>query len=190
MTHHPTRTRARWALLAVVALVAAGSGLASRATTATTAAWTNDVRATTEVTLGAWSPPVPTSSCEVRDVGTDAVVAEVPCTVASAQAPNSWGGGASAGYYIWAFRLDAPGSYPAHLYLSFTVVLPSYPPAGWQTATAFVARVDNNATVTSSCAALPVVSGRLPANLGEAVTTSVMVVDRPVGGAAPLCTMP
>ncbi|WP_136520435.1 hypothetical protein [Cellulomonas telluris] len=204
VSHVPEQARRRRHRV-VAALLGVGL-LAPVGVAATSAAWTDDAWFSADVSAAQTWPTAPTTStCEVRDVGPDGVVdvttdavAPIPCEVQSLQAPNAWGGGDySVGFYQWGVRLLAPGSEPSNFYVTFTVVLPAdppsgvpFPPAGWRTETAFVYNVGDQATLTSRCAALPVVSGYLPPNYGGNVSMDLAVVDRPGDGRTPLCLMP
>ncbi len=74
-----TRPRALAAVLAVAALLVGGARLASDATDPTTAAWTDDVHATTSVGLGTWQPSI--GKCQPVDANLRPV--DAPCSIVS-----------------------------------------------------------------------------------------------------------
>ncbi len=79
MTRNLTRARAAVAMLVVAVLVAAGARLATDATDRTSAAWTDDVHATTSVALGTWTPQLGT--CTAVKLSTLEPIPGRPCTV-------------------------------------------------------------------------------------------------------------
>ncbi len=169
MTRHLTRPRAaRWALLAVVALVVAGLRLASASTSTTTASWTDDVRTTTAVTLGTWTVAPPAPSCTVVRVATGAVEPTYSCTIASSS-PATWYEGNHQYQKHYEITYLHPGNptpqmwLPADLQVRFDITLPSDgAPAWWQWAGSGLSAQTNPAfTLTTRCSDLPRVAGTL-----------------------------
>lgn len=162
----------------VTALVAAGGAVGT-----TSAAWADPVHVRAAASAGTWTTP---STCAVRNAdGT--VDASKPCTVV----PGSlrvevWSGGPS-GMQGNAYAVfSAPGIVGSQ-YVSFDVTLPDPANASWSWTGAGIGNA-NGATVTSACSALPRVTGRLPANLGD--TPGLYLALNSPRSSNPVCTLP
>ncbi len=90
MTRNLTRARAAVAMLVVAVLVAAGARLATDATDRTSAAWTDDVHATTSVSLGTWASHA--LGCVVIDRAGAETSSGATCEIASVSVDRiQWG---------------------------------------------------------------------------------------------------
>ena len=181
-----SRRHHRWGLLRALALV--GLFLAvvvalPRAVAPTSAAWSDDVRVRATVTAGTWAVPG-AGTCTVRNAN-GTVDASKPCTVTSVSA-SFWGSGAGRGAGNALAELSAPGIGNTQ-YVAFDVTLPSTgAPAWWSWSRTTVTTVNNGATITSACSAMPRVTGRLAANLGA--TPNLFQTFSDERGAAALCS--
>jgi len=169
----PHRTRALWAVLVAAALVVAGVGLTARATDGTSAAWTNDVHTTTDVTLGTWVDGFGT--CVVRNVADDAIVPGVPCKITDIKEQNVWGfpGGMTLQGHAY---FEAPGIAYGH-YIAFDFTIPPPSDSRWSWANASVVSANNTAAIYSGCDELPRVVGRLAPNIGAVPEVFLVLHD-------------
>lgn len=192
MTVSMNRTRALAAVLAVVVLVLGGARLASDATDPTTAAWTDDVHATTDVTLGTWAPrigtctavkaatlePVPGRSCEVVDVWGYTVQDSSPVGARWAQIK---------------IDIESPGGWVQDLAFLVEVDLsaPGDAPADWQFAGGWFSGSNLKPLASSSCATLPIATMLFPewtVNPGTYVEIDLREPGAQGGGQPPSCT--
>jgi hypothetical protein len=178
-------------------LVASGTvGAATTATlTAASGSFTPAVGLKVHVTVGGWQvpatwtrtpPPGPVNTCEVRNAN-GTVDTTTPCTVTGPVTSNYWGSSGS-GQGNWRTEFRAPGI-DNEQYIAFTVTL-SGTPGWWSWASAGVKGANNSAALTSSCSALPVVSGRLNANIGPGPDLFMDVVEKRAGVAGIQCQVP
>ncbi|NKY41756.1 hypothetical protein, partial [Cellulomonas septica] len=126
-----------------------------------------------------WRVPGPApDSCRV--VKADGSASTTPCTVTGTGTPNFWTGNA-----YWTVYFSAPGiQQDEHVEFAFTVPDRAVP-TGWVWSAATVVQVNNSAQLTSRCADLPTVRGKLPGNIGA--TPEVQVRLTTEGGMPPLC---
>ncbi len=163
MTVTLRRARAAVAVLVVAVLAAAGTRLAADTTARTSAAWTDDVHATTTVSLGTWSPQIGT--CTAVKAATLEPVANRPCEVV-----DVWGFQVQDSRPVgsrWAqikVDIDSPGGYVKDLAFLVEVDLstPGDAPADWQYAGGWFSGSTLKPLASARCADLPVARMLLP----------------------------
>jgi len=155
------RARILCAALVTTALVVVG---AWSATDRTTAAWTNDVHAATDVALGSWVDGFGT--CTVRRVDDDSLVPDVPCTIENIDDPNVYDDGR--GLVLGARAHFSASGIAVDHYIAFDLTIPQ--PGSdtrWEWTDASVVAANNTAAIESRCDELPRVVGHVAANLGS-----------------------
>ncbi|QGQ19687.1 hypothetical protein GC089_11190 [Cellulomonas sp. JZ18] len=168
-------------MLVVLGLLVAGLVAASRVTTGTSAAWTDDVNVRTDVSLGTWTatpqPPQLVHECVVRDATTHQVAPEHTCTMHLNL--SLYPDGAQWGNVYWqeyqsqvTIGINAGSEVqepvPVGYYVDFTARLPVGGQPDWWSWTGaelvgFQTDGQGVSSVSSRCAALPEVSGTLGA---------------------------
>ncbi|WP_160142910.1 hypothetical protein, partial [Cellulomonas algicola] len=126
-----------------------------------------------------WRVPGPApDSCRV--VKADGSASTTPCTVTGTGAPSFWTGNA-----YWTVYFSAPGIQQGE-HVEFEITVPDHAvPSGWVWSAATVVQVNNSAQLTSRCADLPTIRGKLPANIGATPEVQVRLTTQ--GGMPPLC---
>lgn len=147
------------------------------------------------VTIGGWQVPAtwtytppagPVNTCQVRN-SNGTLDDQKPCSVVSAPSAKYWGNnGAGQGNFDVGF--SAPGISNTQ-YVTFTVTIPGAP-AWWTWSTSGLTSANNGAQVTSSCSALPQVSGRLAANIGATPGLYAAFVENRTGQSGIVCQIP
>ena len=183
----PHRRAARLVIPHVLVLVAAlACVLGWGGPEATAAAWTDPAMFSAQATTATWTVPPPANSCEVRNVN-GTLDATKPCTVGAVTA--SYWGSAGAGQGGLQAQFSAPGIGITQ-HVEFTLTIPSAgKPAWWSWANGSVTLINNGGSVTSSCSALPTLTGREGANRGASPNIYIEFADNRSAG-TPLCAVP
>ncbi|MDM7830497.1 hypothetical protein [Cellulomonas edaphi] len=157
--------------VALVGVLAALAGVGP-----TSAAWTDPAYVTATASTGTWQGPL---TCTVRNAS-GSLDASKPCTVTSVSA-QFWGSPGSGQGSLTA-DFSAPGI-AVNQYVAFDLTVPSASkPAWWDWSTSSVTSVNNNATITSACDALPQITGREGSNLGATPNVYITLSDRRAAG--------
>ncbi|KQY45989.1 hypothetical protein [Cellulomonas sp. Root137] len=177
-------------------LEATGTVTTATATlTAATGSFTPAAGLKVHVTIGGWQVPAtwtytppagPVNVCQVRNAN-GTVDATKPCSVVGAASSNYWGTNGS-GQGNFDIDFSAPGISNSQ-YVSFTVTIPGAP-AWWTWSTSGLTSANNGAQVTSSCSALPQLSGRLAANIGATPGLYAAFVENRAGQSGIVCQIP
>ena len=163
MTVTLRRARAAVAVLVVAVLAAAGARVAADTAARTSAAWTDDVHATTTVSLGTWSPQIGT--CTAVKAATLEPVPNRPCEVV-----DVWGFQVQDSRPVgsrWAqikIDIESPGGYVQDLAFLVEVDLstPGDAPEDWRFAGGWFAGNNLKPLASSRCADLPVAKMLFP----------------------------
>lgn len=136
-----------------------------------------------------YTPPV-VVGCQVRTNGSDAVDTTRTCTIGTVT-HSGWN------TYWRSLVVQVPMTFSsqpaANQYVTFTVAVPTADqPAWWSWSDAGVSSYNygsGQGAITSSCSALPLVSGRTPSNVWGGFTGVSLQIDM-TRGATPLCAVP
>lgn len=130
-----------------------------------------------------WHVPGPApDGCYVADK--NGTAAATPCSITSITS-GTWWGSPGDGYGQITAHFSAPGIQEAqHVEFTFTVP-PAVTPAWWTWQGAVITQANNAADITSRCADLPTVTGRIEQNKGETPEVFLQLQQR--SASSPLC---
>jgi hypothetical protein len=169
-------TRAAAAVCAGLALVAIGSAAAP-----TSAAWVNPAYFTTSASSGSWIAP---NTCQVRN-SDGTVDTTKPCVVTMSNGGTFWPTPPTEGNF--SFSVSSAIQPGTSQYFTFSVTLSKAPSTGWTAGHWVTTGLNNNAQLTSSCAALPMMTGRTQPNLGSSPNVGGPLLLNPPTGTATSC---
>ena len=181
------------ALHAADLTVASASSPTTTITLATADRYTPSEVLGVALTIGTWgmrtawtyTPPAgPVNTCQVRN-SDGSVDPSKPCTVTGATTWDYWGS-AGSGQGWFKSLVSAPGI-ANDQYIAFTVTIVGAP-TWWTWSTA--GTKGSGTQVSSSCSALPVMSGRLATNVGPSPQVYVELVDKRAGASGITCVGP
>lgn len=171
--------------LAVTAVLGAFGGIS--AVRPTSAAWTDDVWASTAASSGSWVSTT-TNECEIRN----AAGVKVAGTSCVATAPQPLWGNEYDRYAYFYPHLQLSREIQSGEYVWFSVSVPtSSAPAYWSWANAGIDQLNfggNGGGVVSRCADLPAIVGKMTSNWGTSYDLYIKVSY--VRGSSPLCVTP